>query len=228
MVSQSQGDANIGRRWKRPRLDADAGSPAARTPLPESPRKRMEDEQKQSATNTNPLRGSHLDALIDVYFSSVARWVPLVHEMTFRRTLQGQADSDPWPIVLHSMLVGALPILNAKQQLFSADELRSMVARARSRVILTASEGLSIEHLQSLVIVAFTHVSGWNVVCKYVSRRILTSCIARERRARESMALGRLAHTECRLRSVERRRTRTRCVNRIVALGPATAICRLD
>lgn len=167
MVSQGQGEASnarqagadIGPRWKRPRLDVDAVSPATRTPLPESPLKRVEDGQWRGTTNINPLQGSHLDALVDVYFSTMARWVPLVHETTFRRMLQARADSDPWPIVLHSMLVGALPILNAKQQLFSADELTSMVARARSKVILTASEGLCIEHLQSLVIVAFTHVS---------------------------------------------------------------------
>jgi hypothetical protein len=125
--------------------------------LPDLPAENVQDGQQKSSVSV--LDGDNLEALLDAYFSTIARWIPMVHETTFRRKLHERAGSEPLPIVLHAMLVGALPILNATKQLLSVDALESEVTRARSKVILAASDGVSIENLQALVIIAFTHVS---------------------------------------------------------------------
>ncbi len=148
--------AGVHRGQKRTRSDAE--SPVGRTALPGSPAESVQDERQKCAVNV--LEGDHLEALLDAYFSSIARWIPMVHETTFRRKLQERAGSEPLPIVLYALLVAALPILNATKQLFSMHALESEVTCARSKVILAASDGVSIEGLQALVIIAFTHVSG--------------------------------------------------------------------
>ncbi|CAI7634040.1 unnamed protein product [Penicillium pancosmium] len=148
--------AGVHRRRKRTRSDAD--SPVGRTALPDLPAEDVQDGRQKSTVNV--LDGDNLEALVDAYFTNIARWIPMVHETTFRRKLQERAGSEPLPLVLHAMLVGALPILNATKQLLSMDALESEVTCARSKVILAASDGVSIEGLQALIIIAFTYLGN--------------------------------------------------------------------
>lgn len=150
VVSQQ---ADVGRGRKRARSDGDSASEVLDVSRP----KAAQDAQQEIAVDI--LAGDNLEALVDAYFVHVARWIPMVHETTFRHKLQQRKDGEPLPLVLHAMLIAVLRILNSSKQLLSVDDLERQIERARSKVILGAGDGLSVEGLQSLVIIAFTYVS---------------------------------------------------------------------
>lgn len=152
-VSQQPG---VNRRGKRARLNTDNAhatrSDSADTTIYET---------LDGAPNipTEILTGDRLEALVDAYFLRVHPWIPMVHEGTFRRKVQERIDGGHIPLILHAILVGALRLLNSTEHRLSVDYLEREIERSRAKIILAASDGLSIESLQSLIIVAFTYVS---------------------------------------------------------------------
>lgn len=114
----------------------------------------------------NPLEildGRVLSVLVDTFFLHVARWIPMVHENAFRRKLLTRKPGDTVPLLVHAMVVGALRIMNLKEQIFSEADLEETIEYAMNNVILASHASLSVESLQSLIIVAFTLVSTAHV-----------------------------------------------------------------
>ena len=70
-------------------------------------------------------------------------------------------EDDP-PLVLHAMLVGALRFVDPTGEFISPDRVEHAVEQSRNKVILAATNGLTVENLQALIILAFSHVSSSN------------------------------------------------------------------
>lgn len=87
----------------------------------------------------------------------------MVHENAFRRKLLTRKPGDTVPLLVHAMVVGALRIMNLKEHLFSETDLEETIEHAMNTVILASHATLSVESLQSLIIVAFTLVSTAHV-----------------------------------------------------------------
>ena len=117
------------------------------------------DLDSSSGTLFTILSDEGLDALLDAYFSYVHPWIPIVHKGSFRQKLRSTTvKSDP-PLIIHAIIVGALRFIDLSTCMISADQLPSIVEKSRSKVLLNAMSGLSVENLQALIIIVFTDVS---------------------------------------------------------------------
>lgn len=140
-------------------------------------RRRIDSEETPKARHENPslefdegfdvsshfLTGTGLEALLDAYFTNIHPWIPMIHMATFRRKLQGLDEAAESPLPLYAMLAATLHLLNVSEGRLSADRIEREVERLRNLVITRASNGLTVENLQALIIVVFTHVSPISV-----------------------------------------------------------------
>lgn len=104
------------------------------------------------------LTGKVFETLVTAYFSHVHHWIPMIHEATFRLKLHQSNGMQPPLILLHAMVVGALRLLDAKEIALQTHCVQQEVERSRRLVILKATDSLSVENLQALIIIAFTDV----------------------------------------------------------------------
>lgn len=139
------------------------------------------------------LTGTHLEDLLDAYFMNIHPWIPMIHMTTFRRKIQGLDEAADPPLILHAMLTAALRPMNAASgDRISTGRIEREVERSRNMVITRATNSLTVEDLQALIIVAFMHVSLISVKLWRVFS--LNSGTDREWRAAKSMAYSRIAH----------------------------------
>jgi hypothetical protein len=108
-----------------------------------------------------------LDTIISTYFSHVHPFIPMVHKNRLRRRLEKQEEKEKLEILLHAMTISTARFINDKR-------LTSITANPtpyRDWVVSTGMQGLSVENLQTLIIIAFTDVScPTDVPCKLRSR----------------------------------------------------------
>lgn len=83
----------------------------------------------------------------------------MIHETTFRRELHGLLEAAETPLPLYAMLAAALRLLNLSEGRLPADRIAQEFEQLRNTVITRASNSLTVESLQALIIIAFTHVS---------------------------------------------------------------------
>lgn len=102
--------------------------------------------------------GQICEKLVTAYFTHVHPWIPMIHEGTFRRKLHQSNRQRPPLILLHAMVFGALRLLDTKEAALQSRCVQYEVERSRRFVILEATDNLSVENLQALVITAFTDV----------------------------------------------------------------------
>ncbi|OBT57511.1 hypothetical protein VE04_01606 [Pseudogymnoascus sp. 24MN13] len=107
------------------------------------------------------LTGTHLEDLLDAYFMNIHPWIPMIHMTTFRRKIQGLDEAADPPLILHAMLAAALRPMNAASgDRISAGRIEREVERSRNIVITRATNSLTVEDLQALIIVAFMHIGN--------------------------------------------------------------------
>lgn len=139
-------------RGKRQRLDSEETRQSRRENL-------LSDFDEGLDASSTFFTGTRLEALLDAYFTNIHPWIPMIHMATFRRKVQGLDEAAEPPLPLYAMLAAALPLLNVSGGRLSDDRIVREVERWRNTVITRASNSLSVENLQALIIVAFTHVS---------------------------------------------------------------------
>lgn len=136
-------------------------------------RRRLDSEGTQQSRRENPssafdggldvsthfLTGPRLEALLDAYFMNIHPWIPMIHMTTFRRKVQGRDEAAEAPLLSYAMLAAVLPLLNVSGGHLSADRIEREVERLKTTVITRATNSITVENLQALIIVAFTHVS---------------------------------------------------------------------
>ncbi|KAH8736577.1 hypothetical protein BGZ61DRAFT_339662, partial [Ilyonectria robusta] len=105
---------------------------------------------------------SLLPALLGSYFHRIQPWIAIVHEADFRVKLQKPGGLKHLSVIIHAMTVAALHFTPWHGHLLSAAEVASQQKKSRKLVILTAMDELSVENLQSLIILAFMDISNGN------------------------------------------------------------------
>lgn len=110
--------------------------------------------------STRFLTGHNLETLLDTYFQNVQPWLPNVHQASFRRKISMPNGIEDNALVLHGMLVAALRFVDPAVHGQPLDCVRVAVAQSRNKVLLTSMTDLSVDRLQSLTMIAFTHVSA--------------------------------------------------------------------
>lgn len=123
-------------------------------------RKRPHHDDSEDATPSVPLPPDNLiDAVLDAYFSVVHPFVPILHEPLFRSRLRDPNERPKLVVVLHAIVVCALRyIANERLAVEWLQSYPDALQRSRDFVVLKGMENLSVENVQSLIIIVFVHI----------------------------------------------------------------------
>lgn len=101
-----------------------------------------------------------VNAVLDAYFSAVHPFIPMIHELFFRSRLRDPAERPKLIILIHAMMVCALRyVANVRLARDWLEMHPDALKRSRELVVLSAMDGMSVENVQALLIVAFVHIS---------------------------------------------------------------------
>jgi hypothetical protein len=103
-----------------------------------------------------------LELIINAYFSTVHHWVPFVHQRRFRARLLEPIEAQKMTVLLHGMTVVAFRQVDGRAISIHEEAVVEQIRVSRNVVMLNAMDGLSIENLQALALVAFDRVSSHN------------------------------------------------------------------
>ncbi|KAH8663281.1 fungal-specific transcription factor domain-containing protein [Ilyonectria robusta] len=137
---------------KRRRLDS-CGNPQLEIQLP------LED-LTDAASNLPPP--DLLEDVVGSYFTYIQPWIPILHETYFRARIHDTEQRPNLTVVLHAIVVAAIRFVQPEGQSFSSHDLESWAKKSRSIVLLTAMNGLSVENLQALIIIAYDDIGHGN------------------------------------------------------------------
>ncbi|KAM0214427.1 hypothetical protein ACHAPQ_007353 [Fusarium lateritium] len=101
-----------------------------------------------------------LEEVINAYFILVQPWIPILHETRFRSRFYNHEQLPCLTVLLHAIVVAAIRFVEPGSQNFSEKDIETWISRSRSVVLLSAMDGMSVENLQALSIIAFTDMGN--------------------------------------------------------------------
>ncbi|KAK1731423.1 fungal-specific transcription factor domain-containing protein [Colletotrichum acutatum] len=110
-----------------------------------------------------------MDALVDIYFSNIHPWIPMLHVRQFRERMQDPAQRPHLSTIFHA-IVSLCARFSQDPRLGLHEEKTRRARRCRQFVILNSMESFSVENLQALTIIAFDTIgsgrgpSAWSIV----------------------------------------------------------------
>ncbi|KAM0420316.1 hypothetical protein ACHAPT_011858 [Fusarium lateritium] len=129
-------------------------------------RKRFEDQDPLEHREYDVIH-EVLDDLIDAYFSHVQPWIPMINMRDFRT--RAQDSGDQVKVVLQAMAVAALRHVEPDGEPLSPGFVKRETCKLRRTVLLDALDGLTVENLQALTIIAFSDVSDSERLLLYLT-----------------------------------------------------------
>ncbi|KAE8357521.1 fungal-specific transcription factor domain-containing protein [Aspergillus caelatus] len=139
-----------GRLAKRQRVDAQVGH--SRSSLPDVDRRLVLD-----LLNPNTIE----DAL-QTYFKYIHPWIPLVHENSLRRRLFDPRHRSKLDVLVRAMILVSGRFIQRHEAISDISVAGLATEQARSLVVSTSMDCLSVENLQALVICVFNDIgNGW-------------------------------------------------------------------
>jgi hypothetical protein len=99
-----------------------------------------------------------IDALVEIYFTNIHPWIPILHVRQFRERMKDAAQRKKIETIFHA-IVSLCVRFSDDPRLGSAEVRTRYSKRSRNIVILQSMESFSVENLQALVICAFDTVS---------------------------------------------------------------------
>ncbi|RSM14887.1 hypothetical protein CEP52_001101 [Fusarium oligoseptatum] len=118
-----------------------------------------------------------LEEIVTAYFNLIQPWIPVLHETRFRSRFYNHEQLPPLAVLLHAIVVAAIRFVDCDSHQLSAQEVEIWMARSRSIVILSAMDGLSVENLQALSIIAFSDMGSGDVSRAWPSIGSLTRTV---------------------------------------------------
>ncbi|PQE19847.1 C6 transcription factor protein [Rutstroemia sp. NJR-2017a BVV2] len=125
----------------------------------------------QNGTSINEilLQDDLIDALVEVYFTNIHPWIPILHVRQFRERMKDPAQRKKLETIFHA-IVSLCARFSNDPRLGNAEVRARYSKRSRNAVILQSMESFSVENLQALVICAFDTIgsgrgpSAWSIV----------------------------------------------------------------
>lgn len=115
-------------------------------------------EKEENLLNSLPCRRL-MDVAINRFCSIDHPWVPFLHLTRFRDLHLSDAVTPlEQTIILHAILFTVMKHITEAEAGISRSEMDHQVQVSRNVVMLTAMDGLTIENIQALIIIAFEHV----------------------------------------------------------------------
>ena len=100
-----------------------------------------------------------LEDMLDLYFTRIQPWIPMLHEQSVRSSLNDPADREPMTVVLRAMTAATLRYLEIDGLCLDARDVDAITKKLKNEVLLEAMTSLSIRNVQALIIMAFIEVS---------------------------------------------------------------------
>lgn len=100
-----------------------------------------------------------LEAILDTFFTVLRPWIPCVREARLRSQLVDPIERPKVAVLLHAMVSATIRFVDYRSYGISELGFKRQVQISRNQVLLTAMDGLSLENLQALIILAFDSVS---------------------------------------------------------------------
>lgn len=103
-----------------------------------------------------------IDALVEIYFSNIHPWIPILHAKQFRERMSIPVQRHKLRTIFHAIV--SLCVRFSKDERLDDAEVRAQYSkRSRDIVILQSMESFSVENLQALIICAFDTVSSFEL-----------------------------------------------------------------
>lgn len=138
---------------KRPRIETDNYE---RSPRPDSP---GTCSYRNLLAEEYLLNRDNLETLLDTYFTNVHPWIPMIHAATFKRQVRAGHSLKSTSTILQAILSATLHLMDLEKMAIPAHQIHHVIEQSRNQVVLDATNTLSVENLQALIIIAFTDVS---------------------------------------------------------------------
>lgn len=146
---------------------------------PPRKRQRSEFDDVQSSSTTSPayasLSRSAKDPIIrlwheifDAYFNFVNPWLSILHQPSVRKGLQQVPKQRPYPRLFSAMIVAGLRFVKRIDQALSEELLIEETVIAKREALLSATDDMSIENAQILLILIYTEIADDNVHRAYL------------------------------------------------------------
>lgn len=140
---------------------------------PQRKRQRFEFDDAQSTSTTSPTyapsSGCMNDPIIRLrdeifycYFNFVHPWISILHQPSVRKGLEQMPKRRPFPQLFSAMIVAALRFVERKDHIISDKERIEQTTIARREILLSATEEISIENAQVLLILIYTEIADDN------------------------------------------------------------------
>ncbi|PQE27272.1 hypothetical protein CJF32_00000226 [Rutstroemia sp. NJR-2017a WRK4] len=110
-----------------------------------------------------------VDALVEIYFTNIHPWIPILHVRQFRERMKDAAQRKKLETIFHA-IVSLCTRFSNDPRLGNAEVRARYSKRSRNAAILQSMESFSVENLQALVICAFDTIgsgrgpSAWSIV----------------------------------------------------------------
>ncbi|PTD03544.1 hypothetical protein HYE67_000922 [Fusarium culmorum] len=101
-----------------------------------------------------------LEEVINAYFILVQPWIPILHETRFRSRFYNHEQLPCLTVLLHAIVVAAIRFVDLGSEKLSEKETDTWISKSRSIVLLSGMDGMSVENLQALSIIAFTDMGN--------------------------------------------------------------------
>ena len=98
-----------------------------------------------------------IDSLVEIYFTSIHPWIPILHVRQFREKMAAPVERQKLTTIFHA-IVSLCVRFSEDPRLENPDVRARYAKRSRQTVILQSMESFSVENLQALVICAFDTV----------------------------------------------------------------------
>ncbi|KAH9214211.1 fungal-specific transcription factor domain-containing protein [Leptodontidium sp. 2 PMI_412] len=110
-----------------------------------------------------------IDALVEIYFSNIHPWIPILHVRQFRERMKDTTQRKKLETIFHAIVSLCVRFSN-DPRLGNAEVRARYAERSKNTVILQSMKSFSVENLQALVICAFDTIgsgrgpSAWSIV----------------------------------------------------------------
>jgi hypothetical protein len=104
------------------------------------------------------LNPSTIEDVLQTYFKHIHPWIPLIHENGLRRRLLDPKHRSKLDILLRSMILVSGRFIQRHEAVSDISMAGLTTEQARSLVVSTSMDRLSVENLQALVICVFNDV----------------------------------------------------------------------
>ncbi|KAG4439057.1 hypothetical protein IFR05_005448 [Cadophora sp. M221] len=110
-----------------------------------------------------------IDALVEIYFTNIHPWIPILHVRQFRERMKDTAQRKKLETIFHAIVSLCVRFSN-DLRLGNAEVRARYAEKSKNTVILQSMKSFSVENLQALVICAFDTIgsgrgpSAWSIV----------------------------------------------------------------